>query len=229
MRGAYLTLNITFFSFVLALGIGVVVGIARFKSKALKGLLAPYVELFRGTPLLIQLFFIYYAMPVTGFSMNNMTAAYAGVGLCGGAYISEIIRASLGSIPKVQEEAALALGLNWLQTMRHVILPQAFRVAIPPLMNSLSTMLKDTSLVSVLAINELTRTGQMVYSRTFRPFEIYTAVALMYFIMTYSLTLVSYWLEKNCTKGQVQNRVRQAKPGRRESVRHRNSILGPSG
>lgn len=196
MKGAYLTLNITSVSFILALGIGVAVGISRSNSKALKFVLAPYVELFRGTPLLIQLFFIYYAMPITGFSLNNMAAAYVGVGLCGGAYISEIIRASLGSIPREQEEAARASGLNWLQTMWCVILPQAMQVAIPPLMNSLSTTLKETSLVSVLAINELTRTGQMVYSRTFRPFEIYTAVALMYFIMTYSLTLASYWLER---------------------------------
>mgnify|MGYP006286210977 CR=1 FL=1 len=203
MKGASLTLNITCVSFVLALGIGFVVGISRSKSKVLKGLLAPYVELFRGTPLLIQLFFIYYAMPVTGFSMDNMTAAYVGVGLCGGAYISEIIRAALGSIPREQEEAALASGLSWLQTMWYVILPQAIRVAIPPLMNSLSTMLKETSLVSVLAINELTRTGQMVYSRTFRPFEIYTAVAIMYFLMTYSLTLVSYWLENKFQRGQL--------------------------
>lgn len=194
--GAYLTLKITFVSFALALIIGLLVGVSRSRSTLFKKIFAPYVEFFRGTPLLIQLFFIYYALPVTGFSLQNLTAAYVGMGLCGGAYISEVIRGALLSINKEQEEAALATGLSTLQTMLYVILPQALRVAIPPLMNSLSTMLKETSLVSVLAINELTRTGQMVYSRTFRPFEIYSAVAILYFIMTYSLTRFSYWLEK---------------------------------
>ncbi|WP_457551062.1 amino acid ABC transporter permease [Desulfobacula sp.] len=166
ITGAGITLKITVISFILALIIGIVVGIARSRPGWLGRIFSPYVEIFRGTQLLIQLFFIYYALPSIGITMANFTAAYMGIGLCGGAYISEIIRGSLYSVEKGQAEAAFSLGFSRFQAMRFIILPQALPVAIPPLMNSFSSQLKETSLVSVLAINELTRSGQMVYSRT---------------------------------------------------------------
>lgn len=193
--GAGVTLKITAVSFLLALIIGTVVGISRSRPGLMKIIFTPYVEIFRGTPLLIQLFFIYYGLPSIGINLSNFTAAYLGIGLCGGAYISEIIRGSLYSVDKGQQEAAIALGLSRYQTMRLVIFPQALQVAIPPLMNSFSSQLKETSLVSVLAINELTRSGQMVYSRTFRPFEIYLAVGVMYFIMTFIVSMLSRHME----------------------------------
>lgn len=196
LTGAGVTLKITVVSFLLALVLGTVVGISRSRPGFFRHLFTPYVEIFRGTPLLIQLFFIYYGLPSIGITMNNFTAAYLGIGLCGGAYISEIVRASLYSVDKGQEEAAFSLGLSRSQTLFNIILPQALRVAIPPLMNSFSSQLKETSLVSVLAINELTRSGQMVYSRTFRPFEIYLAVGVMYFAMTYIVSILSRYLEK---------------------------------
>jgi His/Glu/Gln/Arg/opine family amino acid ABC transporter permease subunit len=108
--GALITLKITLVSFVLALAIGTVVGIARSRPGILRRLFTPYVEVFRGTPLLIQLFFIYYALPVVGITMQNLTAAYVGIGLCGGAYVSEIIRGALYSVGRGQREAALSLG-----------------------------------------------------------------------------------------------------------------------
>ncbi|WP_419656535.1 amino acid ABC transpoter, permease protein [Desulfosarcina variabilis str. Montpellier] len=196
LLGAGITLQITCVSYVIALAIGTVVGIARSRPRRLNFLLTPYVEIFRGTPLLIQLFFIYYALPSVGITISSYTAAYLGIGLCNGAYISEIIRGSLYAVDKGQEEAAISLGLNRFQSLKHVILPQAIQVAIPALVNSFSAQLKETSLVSVLAINELTRAGQMVYARTFRPFEIYLAVGAMYFIMTYSVSILSRYLEK---------------------------------
>jgi polar amino acid transport system permease protein len=195
LTGAGITLKITAVSFLIALAIGLVVGVARSGPGWVGKLFTPYVEIFRGTPLLIQLFFIYYGLPAVGITIDNFVAAYLGIGLCGGAYISEIIRGSLYSVERGQEEAAVSLGLSRFQTLRHVILPQAFQVAIPPLMNAFSSQLKETSLVSVLAINELTRSGQMVYARTFRPFEIYLAVGILYFIMTYSISLFSRYLE----------------------------------
>lgn len=195
LLGAAMTLKITAISFLLAMFVGVIVGIARSRSGLLGRLFTPYVEIFRGTPLLIQLFFIYYGLPCIGIIIDNFTAAWLGIGLCGGAYISEIIRGSIYSVEKGQEEAAVSLGLTKSQAMRHIILPQALQVAIPPLMNSFSAQLKETSLVSVLAINELTRSGQMVYSRTFRPFEIYLAVGVIYFVMTYSVSILSRYLE----------------------------------
>lgn len=196
LLGAGITLKITGVSFLLALVVGTIVGIARSGSGWLGRVFTPYVEIFRGTPLLIQLFFIYYGLPSVGITIDNYVAAYLGIGLCGGAYISEIIRGSLYSVDRGQHEAAISLGLSRYRTLRHIILPQALQVAIPPLMNSFSSQLKETSLVSVLAINELTRSGQMVYARTFRPFEIYLAVGILYFVMTFSVSLASRYLEK---------------------------------
>lgn len=196
LLGAKITLKITCVSYIIALALGTLVGVLRSRPGWQNFLLTPYVEVFRGTPLLIQLFFIYYALPSIGIAMDSYTAAYLGIGLCGGAYISEIIRGSLYAVDKGQEEAAISLGLSRFQSLKHIILPQAVQVALPALVNSFSSQLKETSLISVLAINELTRAGQMVYARTFRPFEIYLAVGIMYFIMTYSVSLLSRHLEK---------------------------------
>lgn len=196
ITGAGITLRITIVSFIISLGAGIITGIIRSSSTRFKFFFDAYVELFRGVPLLIQLFFIYYALPITGFSLENMTAAYWGIGLCGGAYISEVIRSSIMSVDSGQKEAGISFGFSNFEIYRLIILPQAARIAVPPLMNSFSSQLKETSLVSVLAINELTRMGQMVYSRTFRPFEIYFAVAVFYFVMTYSASKISKQLEK---------------------------------
>ena len=171
-------------------------GIARAESPRARRLLEPYVEMFRGTPLLIQLFFIYYGLPSIGLTMNNYVAGIVGLGLNGGAYISEIVRGALYSVEQGQKEASAALGLSWLQTMVLVILPQSIRVALPPLVNSFSSLLKDSSLVSVLAITELTRVSQLIYTRTFRAFEVYLAVGALYFVMIYTVSLISRGLEK---------------------------------
>ncbi|CAG36289.1 amino acid ABC transporter permease [Desulfotalea psychrophila] len=203
-QGVWATAKVVFFSFILAMLFGLIVGVARYRSRSLYLLFSPYVEFFRGTPLLIQLFFIYYGLPTIGISMDSFTAACLGLGLNGGAYISEIIRGSLLSVDQDQLEASYALGLTWFQSMVYVIFPQAFTVAIPPLVNSFSSLLKDTSLVSVLAITELTRVGQLIYTRTFRAFEIYLAIGMLYFMMTFVMTLLSKYLEK---KYKVQGRI----------------------
>jgi len=194
--GAWVTVRVTAGSFLLALAVGLVVGTARAKSPFWRRALAPYVEVFRGSPLLIQLFFIYYGLPSVGVNLGGMTAAYLGLGLNGGAYISEIVRGGIRGVAHGQEEAALSLGFSTLQSLRHVILPQALRTALPPLMNSFAALLKESSLVSVLAITELTRIGQLVYTRTFRPFEIYLAVGAMYLAMTYGVAALSGMLER---------------------------------
>lgn len=193
--GAWITIRITCVSFILALVLGLVVGTARYRSRFWRRWLTPYVEAFRGTPLLIQLFFLYYGLPTVGVNMSSATAAYLGLGLNGGAYVSEIIRGALAGVERGQEEAALSTGLSRLQALRHVILPQALRMAVPPLVNTFASLLKESSLVSVLAITELTRVGQLVYTRTFRPFEIYLAVGAMYFLMTYAVARLSRRVE----------------------------------
>ncbi len=196
MQGLAVTVMVSLGAFVIAMSIGVAVGIARAESQAARRWLGPYVEIFRGTPLLIQLFFIYYGLPSIGLTMNNITAGVIGLGLNGGAYVSEIVRGSLYAVAKGQHDAAAALGFSWFQGMVHIIVPQTIRVALPPLVNAFSALLKDSSLVSVLAITELTRVSQLIYTRTFRAFEIYLAVGVMYFVMIYAVSVVSRRLER---------------------------------
>jgi len=202
-EAAGITLLITGWSFLLALAIGVVVGTLRSRPLLVGRVLAAYVEFFRGTPLLVQLFFIYYGLAQVGLVMDSWTAAIVGLGLNGGAYISEIVRGSLSGIDRGQYDASHALGMGWLATVVWVVLPQALRVATPPLVNSFSAMLKDTSLVSLLAITEMMNIANQVYSRTFRAFEIFAVVALMYFVMTFGFALASRRLEKRLALGRA--------------------------
>ena len=196
MQGLTVTVKVSFGAFVLAMLIGTVVGIARVESKNANRWLSPYVEIFRGTPLLIQLFFIYYGLPSIGLTMDNYTAGVIGLGLNGGAYISEIVRGALFAVTKGQYEAGIALGLSWVQCMVHIVVPQAGRVALPSMVNAFSSLLKDSSLVSVLAITELTRVSQLIYTRTFRAFEVYLAVGALYFVMIYSVSILARVMER---------------------------------
>lgn len=196
LEGLVATIFVSLSAFCLAMPIGALVGIARAESVMARRILGPYVEVFRGTPLLIQLFFIYYGLPSIGINMNNYVAGVIGLGLNGGAYISEIVRGALYSVERGQQDAAAALGFSWLQAMAHVILPQSARVALPSLVNAYSALLKDSSLVSVLAITELTRVSQLIYTRTFRAFEVYFAVGVLYFGMIYTIALIAQYLER---------------------------------
>lgn len=196
VEGLTVTLAVSLTSFAFACALGLAVGVLRSRFKSARWIFAPYVELFRGTPLLIQLFFLYYGLPTVGIKMSAPTAAVLGLGLNGGAYISETIRGALRSIEQGQMDAARALGFTWVQAMVHVIVPQALRVALPPLVNSFSSLLKESSLVSVLAITELTRMSQLVYTRTFRAFEVYLAVGALYFVCTGVISWLSSWLER---------------------------------
>lgn len=196
-----MTLSVTVISFLLALVIGAGTGVARTGRNIFNPIFQVYVEIFRGTPLLIQLFFIYYGLPEAGIAMPAFTAAVTGLGLNGGAYISEIIRAAVLAIDPGQQEAALALGLTRLQTLRYVIFPQAVRIAVPPLMNTFSSMLKESSLVSVLAICEISRLGQLIYTRTFRAFEVYLVVGAIYFCLTFLVSRISRRLERRLRLG----------------------------
>ena len=196
MEGLRATVFVSIASFCLAVCIGILVGVARAESAQARRLFGPYVELFRGTPLLIQLFFIYYGLPSIGLTLDNYVAGVIGLGLNGGAYISEIVRGALYSVEKGQQDAASALGLSWRQAMVHVIFPQSVRVALPPLVNAFSSLIKDSSLVSVLAITELTRVSQLIYTRTFRAFEVYLAVGALSFVMIFTVSLISRHLEK---------------------------------
>jgi polar amino acid transport system permease protein len=203
LGAAWLTLELTAMSFLAALAIGVFVGTVRSHTVWPGRILASYVEFFRGTPLLVQLFFIYYGLAQVGVIMPAMVAAVVGLGLNGGAYVSEIVRGALSGIDRGQYDAAHALGMNWLVTLVWVVLPQALRTATPPLVNAFSSMLKDTSLLSLLAITEMMNIATQIYSRTFRAFEIFAVVAMMYFAMTLAFSLTSRVLERRLAIGRA--------------------------
>lgn len=198
LRATLITIKFTIISFLFALIIALIVGILRSYKipKFLDVILKAYMEIFRGSPLLIQLFFIYYGLPSVGIILDCDTAAVIGLALNSGAYMSEIVRASILSVEKGQSEAAFSLGYNKIKMLLHIVMPQAIRVSIPPLMNAFSGLLKDSSLISVISITELTRSGNLIYSRTSRPFEIYLTLGIFYFIMTYTVSLISYRIER---------------------------------
>lgn len=202
LNAASVTVVITLAAFAGGVVIAIIVGMIRryYQDHLISRLLGGYIEVFRGTPLLVQLFFIYYGLPTAGIVLDSFTAGVIGLSLNSGAYMSEVIRASMLSVNRGQEEAALSLGFSRFQTIRWIVFPQAVRVAIPPMMNAFSSLLKDSSLVSVISITELTRVGNLIYSRTSRPFEIYLTLGIFYFVMTFSVTLVSRYLEKRSSR-----------------------------
>ncbi|HDK7166508.1 TPA: amino acid ABC transporter permease [Clostridium botulinum] len=202
LKATLVTIKITLLSFIMAIILAFIVGVLRtYKfSKILDLILNAYVEIFRGSPLLIQLFFIYYGLPSVGIAMDAEVAAVIGLALNGAAYMSEIIRAAILSIDRGQEEAGFSLGYTRFQNLRYIILPQAAQISVPPLVNGFSSLLKDTSLVSVISITELTRSGNLIYSRTARPFEVYLTLGLFYFVLTYIVSLCSKFIEKRNEK-----------------------------
>ncbi len=198
IAGAGITIEITIMSVALGLLIGCIVGICRLCNiRLLRYLANAYVLFLRGTPLLVQIFIVYFALPVlTGSRVDPFVAAVSACSINSGAYIAEIFRAGIQSIDKGQMEAGRSLGMSWAQTMRYVIMPQAFKRIIPPLGNEFIAMLKDSSLVSVIGFEELTRRGQLVIARTYASFEIWMVVAIIYLIMTFAVTQLVNVLER---------------------------------
>lgn len=198
LLGAGVTIEITAVSVFIGFCIGLFVGIARIcKVKVLRILAAIYADCIRGTPLLVQIFLIYFALPIlTGQRVEPFVAAVAACGINSGAYVSEIFRAGIQAIDVGQMEAGRSLGLSWWQTMYYVILPQAVRNILPPLGNEFIAMLKDSSLISVIGFEELTRRGQLIIAQTYGSFEIWSTVAILYLIMTLAISRVVAMLEK---------------------------------
>ncbi|HEY9612427.1 ABC transporter permease subunit, partial [Allocoleopsis sp.] len=191
LKGALVTLELTAFSVFLGMIGGSLLGILRLSPlKPLRWATIAYIDFFRGTPLLVQILMIYFGIPalIQGlgleFSMNRLTAAVMALTLNSAAYLAEIVRAGIQSIDIGQSEAAQSLGLGAVQTMRYVIFPQALRRMLPPLGNEFITLLKDTSLVSVIGFQELLQEGRLTIANNYRAFEIYAAVALIYLVLT---------------------------------------------
>ncbi len=198
IQGALVTLEITALAVGLGLVFGLLAALAQLsKFTPLRLLAKIYVDFIRGTPLLVQIFIIYFALPVIiGHRIDPFVAAVAACSINSGAYVAEIFRAGIQSIDVGQMRAGLSLGMNWTMTMRYIILPQAFKRIIPPLGNEFIAMLKDSSLVSVIGFEELTRSGQLIIAETYGSLEIWSAVAVLYLIMTLTITRLVSLLEK---------------------------------
>jgi polar amino acid transport system permease protein len=202
VNGTVVTLLFTIGIVVLGLAVGLLAGLARLSRFApLRWVAQAYVEVFRCTPVLVQLVWFYYALPIlTGIEMSATTAAVLALSLYGGAFYSEIVRGGILSIEPGQTEAAFALGMTPAQSMRRIVLPQALKRMVPPLMNQSIIQLKNTSLVSVLAVPDLLYQGQAVAHDSYRPLEIYTLVAVIYFVILFPLTLLVGRLERRLAR-----------------------------
>jgi His/Glu/Gln/Arg/opine family amino acid ABC transporter permease subunit len=197
LRGAWFTIELTVVTTVLGFLLAVVLALMRVSHFwLLKWPAAAYIEIIRGTPLLVQILIAWLVLPFVGLKLPILIAGGLALTVNTSAYQAEAMRAGIQAIPTGQMEASLSLGMSYLQAMRHVILPQAFRLAIPPLGNEFVTLLKDTSLVSVIGVVELTQVARIFSAQTFIVLEAFLGVALIYFVMTYSITTVLRVLER---------------------------------
>ena len=197
LQGALYTVQVS----ILAIAVGVVLGWL-FGLAAVSGVTAlrvvtfAYVQFIRGTPLLVQIFLIYFGLPAAGINLPAYWSGVIALGLNSGGFQAEIVRAGIESIDRGQSEAARSIGMSWFQTLVFILVPQTIRRVIPPLTNELITLVKSSSLLSAIAALELTHAGQLIIARTFAPFEIYAAVALIYLVIVGVLSRASALLEK---------------------------------
>jgi glutamine transport system permease protein len=196
--GVKLTIWITFFGLLIGFFLGTLAGLGKtVRSQILNRISAVYIETIRGTPLMVQVMFIYFGLPMAaGTRIPPLVAGVTAIALNSGAYIAEIVRGAIQSIDRGQTEAGRSIGLTRFQTVLYVIWPQAFKRMIPPLGNQFIISLKDTSLLVVIGVGELTRTGQEIIAVNFRAFEVWTTVALMYLVLTLTLAKLLAVTEK---------------------------------
>jgi cystine transport system permease protein len=195
--GIKVTIPLTLLSFALSLVLALFLAIVQIADiKVLKQFSKLYIWIFRGTPLLLQLFIIFFGLPSIGIMLDAFPAAVIGFGMNLAAYNAETIRASILAVPEGQTEAAYMVGLTYPQLMRRVVLPQAMRIAFPTLFNNLISLLKDTSLASSITVVELFTTAQQIAARTYEPFALYSEAALIYLIFCTGLTMLQSYLEK---------------------------------
>jgi len=209
--GLGVTIAYTIATIAIGMAIGLLVGLLRLSPNRLITLpLTAYVEVFRCTPLLVQIIWFYYAFPVViGIDIPGVIAAGLVLSLYTGAFYAEIVRGGVNSIERGQWDAARSIGLHYVQMMRLVILPQAFRRMIPPFMNQSIIQLKNTSLVSTIAVADLLYQGQMITAATYRPLEVYTMIAVLYFIVLFPLTLGAQEIERRLAKKDLTPAVRR--------------------
>lgn len=191
------TIPLTIISFIFGLILAILTALARISNvKIFNNIARVYVSIIRGTPLLVQLFIIFYGLPNVGVTLDPFISAVIGFSLSVGAYASEIIRAAILSVPKGQWEAGYSIGMSYSQALRRIILPQAARVSIPPLSNSFISLVKDTSLASLVLVTEMFRRAQEIASRNYEFLLVYTEAAIIYWIICFFLSILQQMMEK---------------------------------
>ena len=200
LRGASITIQASFLSLLCGSILGILVVAVRVAPFApLRALAATYIYIIRGTPLLIQLFLIYFGLPSLGLNLPAFTAGVIGLTINSSGYVGEIVRGGIEAVPKGQWEASKVLGLSYFHTMRFIILPQAIRNMLPAIGNEFVTLIKESSLLSTLAITELTMVGQQVRSVTYASFETFIIVGIIYLVMTSITSFALQYIEKKWT------------------------------
>lgn len=204
LTGLGITLQLTIIGIIFASIIGVLCALINVsKNKYLKVITSIYINIIRGTPFLVQAYIIYFGLPMAlGIRMNEMTAGILAISLNAGAYMAEIMRGGIEAVDKGQMEAARSLGLPYPKAMMKVILPQAIRTMTPSLINQFIITLKDTSILSVIGIRELTMAGKLVIAKNYESMAMWTLVALYYFVVIYGITKISRYIERKTAYGK---------------------------
>ncbi|APE49688.1 MULTISPECIES: ectoine/hydroxyectoine ABC transporter permease subunit EhuD [Delftia] len=203
LQGAVVTVQVTALSFLLSSAIGLVLALGKLSPvRAVSWAASTVVNVIRGLPIIVQLFYIYFVLPEVGIQLTAFQAGVIGLGIAYSAYQAENFRAGIEAVDPGQREAALAMGMRPALLMRRVVLPQAFRIALPPYGNTLVMMLKDSSLVSTITVAEMTRQGQLIAASTFQNMTVYTLVALLYLAMSLPLVWGLRRLEKRFGAGR---------------------------
>jgi polar amino acid transport system permease protein len=202
-QGMLTTIGLTVGGMAFALVVGLVLALARLDKRRWYFVWPAQivVELIRGTPLLVQLFYIFYVLPFLGLRLDPIPAGILGLGLNYAAYLSEVFRSGIEAVPRGQWEAADALGMSHRLKLRRIVLPQAFRIVIPPVGNYFIALFKDSALVATISISELLFTAQLIASETFRYVEVYTIIFIIYFAISYPASLGVRWLERRLRVG----------------------------
>ena len=204
LQGLELTLAVSFSALLVSVVLGTGLGLLRFfRLPVLARLGNAYVDIVRGIPLIVLLSVVYYGLPTLGLTLPSFPAAVLALGLYSAAYTSEIVRGGLSSVPVGQIEAGRSLGLSRAQAVRHVVLPQAWRVALPALGNEFISLILGSSLASAVTLQELFSQGRYITNATYRQFEVYAVLAVIYFLLTFALTRVVRWLERRFSRGEA--------------------------
>lgn len=213
LEGTWLTILLTFSSMAIAMVLGLAIALAR-ESRLLvmRGLSRAYVDFFRGTPLLLQLFYLYYVLPEIGIELSAFTAGVLGLSLNYAAFLSEVYRATIRAVDPGQREAAAALGMDRRTTFRRVVFPQAMRIAIPPLGNYFIQMFKDTALVSTITVQELLFRTQSTANTTYDYLNLYTIAFVIYFAISYPAGMFVSYLERRLLRRTPRRSGREAVP-----------------